>query len=672
MGGVRAELALPLEHRGESAGGGARARSRRWRWRWASAHLLDRRTDTLSGGELQRVAIAAALVHRPRLLLLDEPTSQLDPVAGDELIWLLRRLNEEWGTAVVLAEHRLERCLPAADRVVAMRGGGRLRRRAAGPSWAGRPTRARADHPRRAAVRPGRAGAAAGVGEGGARGAAPRRPARGAEPGPGQGLGAPAEATARPAAGAPLPRRVARDRGRPGGAARRRTCELQPGERVALMGRNGAGKCTLLRLAKGLVEPTRGADRARRRRGAAAPEPGRLPDPRRTRATRRARRGRPGRVRPDRGDANPRDLSGGERQRLALEVVLAGGPRAVVLPRRAHPRHGPRRTRTRWPPGSPSWPPPGPPCWWPPTTPSSPPRSPSRVVLMGQGDVIADGPPAEVLAGGWHFSTEVARVLGGAARADPGAGRRGAGREPSWWPMSWQRVRLALLALALAPGFAWYERGRPPARVVALVAALAALAVVGRLAFAAIPNVKPTTDIVLFAGYALGAVPGLRGGRDHRAGVERLPRPGPVDRLADGRLGRRGRGRGAGWPACAAGASSARCALAAPAALAGLAFGAFMDVYQWTLRRPAGPGHLPGACRAPRCRTTLAHAIGNVAFCLLIGPAVHPRAAPLPPAVRGPLGARAAPVAAALVACAGAGGRGRLPPRGSTAPPRRP
>ena len=44
-------------------------------------------------------------------MLLDEPTSQLDPVAGDELIWLLRRLNEEWGTAVVLAEHRLERCL---------------------------------------------------------------------------------------------------------------------------------------------------------------------------------------------------------------------------------------------------------------------------------------------------------------------------------------------------------------------------------------------------------------------------------------------------------------------------------------------------------------------------------------------------------------------------------
>src|SRR5204862_1416871 len=89
----------------------------------AIPHLLERTTDTLSGGELQRVALAAALVGRPRLVLLDEPTSQLDPVAGEELISLLRRLNEEWGTAVVLAEHRLERCLAAADRVIAMDGG---------------------------------------------------------------------------------------------------------------------------------------------------------------------------------------------------------------------------------------------------------------------------------------------------------------------------------------------------------------------------------------------------------------------------------------------------------------------------------------------------------------------------------------------------------------------
>ena len=122
MGGVRAELALPLEHRGVAPAAIARA-VEETALVLGIAGLLDRRTDTLSGGELQRVALAAALVHRPALLVLDEPTSQLDPVAGDELVWLLRRLNEEWGTAVLIAEHRLERCLGAADRVVALRDG---------------------------------------------------------------------------------------------------------------------------------------------------------------------------------------------------------------------------------------------------------------------------------------------------------------------------------------------------------------------------------------------------------------------------------------------------------------------------------------------------------------------------------------------------------------------
>ncbi len=75
--------------------------------------------------------------------------------------------------------------------------------------------------------------------------------------------------------------------------------------------------------------------------------------------------------------------------------------------------------------------------------------------------------------------------------------------------MTWQAASFAILGLVLVGGFAWYERSRPPSQIVALVAALAALAVAGRLALAAIPNVVATTDIVIFSGYALGAAPGF-------------------------------------------------------------------------------------------------------------------------------------------------------------------
>ena len=132
MGGVRAELELPLEHRGEPPAAVARAVEE------TALALGRRRTCSSAAPTRSRAASSSASRSPPRwstgpsLLLLDEPTSQLDPVAGDELVWLLRRLNEDWGTAVVLAEHRLERCLPAADRVIALvEGADRLRRLAA-------------------------------------------------------------------------------------------------------------------------------------------------------------------------------------------------------------------------------------------------------------------------------------------------------------------------------------------------------------------------------------------------------------------------------------------------------------------------------------------------------------------------------------------------------------
>ena len=75
--------------------------------------------------------------------------------------------------------------------------------------------------------------------------------------------------------------------------------------------------------------------------------------------------------------------------------------------------------------------------------------------------------------------------------------------------MTWIGASFLILGAALVAGFAWYERTHPSTRVLALVATLAALAALGRIAFAALPNVKPTTDIVLIAGYALGGAPGF-------------------------------------------------------------------------------------------------------------------------------------------------------------------
>ncbi len=119
---VRSELALSLESRGHGAMAVARG-VEEVALALGIDSLLERSIHDLSGGEQQRVALGAALAGRPAVVLLDEPTSQLDPVAGDELIGLLRRLNQEWETTILLAEHRLERCLSAADRVIALERG---------------------------------------------------------------------------------------------------------------------------------------------------------------------------------------------------------------------------------------------------------------------------------------------------------------------------------------------------------------------------------------------------------------------------------------------------------------------------------------------------------------------------------------------------------------------
>ena len=185
--------------------------------------------------------------------------------------------------------------------------------------------------------------------------------------------------------------------------------------------------------------------------------------------------------------------------------------------------------------------------------------------------------------------------------------------------MTWQLASFTILGLGLAVGFAWYERSRPSARVLSLVAALAALAVVGRLAFAAFPNVKPTTDIVLLAGYALGAPAGFAVGAITPLASNVFLGHGPWTPwqmvawggvgIAGALLARATRGRELGrWP------------LAAACGAAGAGFGAVMDTYQWTLAAEQNAGTWV-AVSASSLPYNIAHVIGNVGFCLLIGPA---------------------------------------------------
>ncbi|HVY77997.1 MAG TPA: ATP-binding cassette domain-containing protein [Solirubrobacterales bacterium] len=436
---VAAEIELPLEMRGDPAASRARA-VEEVALALAIPHLLGRAVDTLSGGELQRVALAAALVTRPQLVLLDEPTSQLDPVAGDELIWLLRRLNEEWGVTVLLAEHRLERCLAAADRVIAMDAGaiafdGDPRDFLA---WAQGSDEALETPAAKLFSLAGLEPLPVGVRDA-RRQLASRSAAAGGEAGPLRTACTFSSATSRRQQSSSPPQKLSTEGARlpstptlrardlwvelprddsPRDVLRGLDLKIAGGERVALMGRNGAGKSTLLRTAAGLVEPVRGGVEVPAGIALLTQSPGdylvreRVGDELPGGAGLAALRvvGLEHAL-----DADPRDLSGGERQRLALAIALAGHADGEELPGLValdEPTRGMDRAR----------------------------KDDlaaliaalagrgagllvathdvefaalfaERVVLLGDGVVIADGSTAEVLSGGWYFATEVARVL---------------------------------------------------------------------------------------------------------------------------------------------------------------------------------------------------------------------------------------------------------------------
>jgi energy-coupling factor transport system substrate-specific component len=186
--------------------------------------------------------------------------------------------------------------------------------------------------------------------------------------------------------------------------------------------------------------------------------------------------------------------------------------------------------------------------------------------------------------------------------------------------MGWRLGSFVILALVLAGGLAWYERSRPSSRIVALVAALAALAVAGRLVFAPIPNVQATTDVVFFTGFALGAAPGFAVGALGALISNIWLGQGPWTPWEM-----------AGWGLVGLGGAAlgvlttrrlGRVGLAVACGLAGLAYGALLDFS--VMATSGGEQSLDRylALAARGVPFNVAHAVGNVLLALAAGPAL--------------------------------------------------
>jgi len=384
----------------------------------AIAGLRDRPLGTLSGGERQRVAIAAVLAAQPRVLVLDEPTSQLDPQSAEDVLGVLHRLNLDLGLAIVLVEHRLERVVQHADRMIVLDDGrivsdGTPRAvlaTGAATTPLSRLGRALGWEPLPLTVREGRAFAT--------RARPVPRPIAAEEP-TGEVL-----VKARNL-------RVAR-----GGVEVLHdvTLTARSGECVAIAGRNGSGKTTLLRALIGLQRPHGGArtiagfDPARApveeiaSRVAYVPQSadallfhetvrGELAFTLRARAPHEdvsawlAREGLEGFA-----DMHPRDLSVGSRLRVAIAAATAGAPDVVLLdePTRGMDATGKERLSAQIE----AWRAAGAAVILVTHDVELIARAATRVALLAGGEVVLDGPVREVLGESALFSSQMNKVFG--------------------------------------------------------------------------------------------------------------------------------------------------------------------------------------------------------------------------------------------------------------------
>lgn len=298
------------------------------------ADLRSRDLRSLSGGQQQRVAIGSVLTMHPRLLVLDEPTSALDPTAAEDVLATLTRLVHDLGVSVLLAEHRLERVVPFADRIALLDGSGGVRVGEPAEILVDSPVvppivelgRALAWQPLPLTVRDARRRA--------------RSLTLPAEP--------PAPAAVERGALALSAKAVSVSRGSTA-VLKDVSLDLYAGAVTALMGRNGAGKSTLLWTLQG-SQPRRsgsvvvdGADPARLQPAERRAHVGLLPQTAadllylETVAEECAAGGPDARAILDQlvagipDDRHPRDLSEGQRLALALALVLAARPAVVLL-----------------------------------------------------------------------------------------------------------------------------------------------------------------------------------------------------------------------------------------------------------------------------------------------------------------------------------------------------